>query len=98
MTQIVISGSGLWTPEQSISNEELVASYNAYADKFNTENASAIAAGAQIIEKHFTISKKLPGPDHICSLSPKEMKELVKNLRKTEIILGETSFRSVTIF
>ena len=50
----------------------------------------ASGLGSKYIEKHFTISKKLPGPDHICSLSPKEMKELVKNLRKTEIILGET--------
>lgn len=45
MTRVVISGSGLWTPEQSVSNEELVACYNAYADKFNAENAEAIAAG-----------------------------------------------------
>lgn len=45
MTQVVLSGSGLWTPEQSISNEELVASYNAYADKFNEENQAAIEAG-----------------------------------------------------
>lgn len=53
MTQIVISGSGLWTPDQSISNEELVASYNAYADKFNTENARAIEAG-EIEQKPFS--------------------------------------------
>jgi len=53
MTRIVISGSGLWTPEQSISNEELVASYNAYADKFNTDNAAAIAAG-EMEEKPFS--------------------------------------------
>ncbi|TQV71836.1 beta-ketoacyl-ACP synthase III [Exilibacterium tricleocarpae] len=42
---IVISGIGLWTPAESISNEELVESYNAYADHFNTANATAIAAG-----------------------------------------------------
>lgn len=42
---IVISGSGLWTPDHSITNEELVESYNAYAGKFNTEHADAIAAG-----------------------------------------------------
>ena len=53
MTRIVISGSGLWTPEQSISNEELVASYNAYADKFNTDNAASIAAG-EMEEKPFS--------------------------------------------
>ena len=45
MTQIVISGSGLWTPEYSISNEELVDSYNAFADQFNQANATKIAAG-----------------------------------------------------
>lgn len=43
--KIVISGSGVWTPSYSISNEELVASYNAYAEKFNTEHAARIAAG-----------------------------------------------------
>lgn len=41
----VISSTGLWTPEQSISNEELVEGFNAYVDKWNTENAEAIAAG-----------------------------------------------------
>ena len=43
--KVVISGSGLWTPSYSITNEELVASYNAYAEKFNTEQAARIAAG-----------------------------------------------------
>jgi len=41
----VISSTGLWTPEDSISNEELVESFNAYVDKWNTENAKAIEAG-----------------------------------------------------
>ncbi|NOY68146.1 MAG: beta-ketoacyl-ACP synthase III [Deltaproteobacteria bacterium] len=43
--EIVISGSGLWTPADVITNEELVASYNAWAEKFNTENAAAIKSG-----------------------------------------------------
>jgi beta-ketodecanoyl-[acyl-carrier-protein] synthase len=42
---IVISGTGLYTPAQSISNEELVRSFNAYVDCYNTEQAAAIAAG-----------------------------------------------------
>jgi beta-ketodecanoyl-[acyl-carrier-protein] synthase len=42
---IVISGAGLWTPEHSISNEELVEAYNGYAVKFNREHASDIEAG-----------------------------------------------------
>ena len=46
MTAVAISATGLYTPAQSISNAELVASYNAYAARFNAENAEAIAAGA----------------------------------------------------
>lgn len=42
----VISSTGLWTPEQSISNVELVVAFNAYVEKWNTENADAIAAGS----------------------------------------------------
>ena len=45
MKQTVISGTGLFTPSQSISNEELVACFNAYVEKFNADNAAAIAAG-----------------------------------------------------
>ena len=45
MTDIVISGTGLYTPAESISNEELVASFNAYVELYNTEHAVAIAAG-----------------------------------------------------
>jgi len=41
----VISGTGLYTPEESISNEELVQSFNAYVDLFNEENKNAIEAG-----------------------------------------------------
>ncbi|MBD2858064.1 beta-ketoacyl-ACP synthase III [Spongiibacter sp. KMU-158] len=44
-TQVVISGTGLWTPENTISNEELVEAYNAYATQFNTQNAAAIQLG-----------------------------------------------------
>jgi len=42
---VVISGTGLYTPAQSISNEELVASFNAYVAQFNADNADAIARG-----------------------------------------------------
>jgi len=45
MSKAVIAATGLFTPEQSISNEELVAAYNAFADRFNAEQAEAIAAG-----------------------------------------------------
>lgn len=42
---VVISGTGLWTPELSISNEELVASFNRYVELYNSRNAAAIEAG-----------------------------------------------------
>ena len=45
MTDIVISGTGLYTPANLISNEELVESYNAYVEHYNSDNAEAIAAG-----------------------------------------------------
>jgi beta-ketodecanoyl-[acyl-carrier-protein] synthase len=45
MKQAVISGTGLYTPANSISNEELVTAFNAYVELFNAENADAIAAG-----------------------------------------------------
>jgi beta-ketodecanoyl-[acyl-carrier-protein] synthase len=45
VTAVAISGTGLFTPPNSISNEELVASYNAYVKKFNAANAAAIAEG-----------------------------------------------------
>jgi beta-ketodecanoyl-[acyl-carrier-protein] synthase len=47
---VVVSGAGLWRPEHRISNEELVSSYNAWAERFNAEHAAAIAAG-ELAEK-----------------------------------------------
>lgn len=44
MQKVVISGTGLYTPPNSISNDELVASFNAWAERFNADNAAAIAA------------------------------------------------------
>ncbi len=43
----VISATGLWTPKDSISNEELVTGYNAYVDKWNSENAAEIEVGTK---------------------------------------------------
>lgn len=45
MKQVVISGTGLYTPTQSISNDELVASFNTYVDAYNAEHADEIASG-----------------------------------------------------
>ena len=45
MKQVVVTGTGLFTPEESISNEELVENFNAHVARFNEENAAAIEAG-----------------------------------------------------
>ncbi len=49
----------------------------------------AASMGAVIIEKHFTLNKKLPGPDHIASLEPKELKQMVRSIREIEEALGD---------
>jgi N,N'-diacetyllegionaminate synthase len=45
---------------------------------------AAVALGAVVIEKHFTLDKNLPGPDHKASLNPEELKELVLKIRNVE--------------
>lgn len=49
---------------------------------------AAVALGAKVIEKHFTLDKSLPGPDHKASLDPNELKEMVKAIRNIELALG----------
>jgi sialic acid synthase SpsE len=49
---------------------------------------SAVALGATIIEKHFTLDRTLPGPDHQASLDPQGFKDLVQNIRDVEAALG----------
>lgn len=49
---------------------------------------AAAALNAEVIEKHFTLDKKLPGPDHKASLNPSALKKYVKMIRNTELILG----------
>lgn len=49
---------------------------------------AAVAMGASIIEKHFTLDKDLPGPDHKASLSPGELIQMVRAVRNIELALG----------
>ena len=50
---------------------------------------AAVAMGATVIEKHFTLDRKLPGPDHKASLEPEELKAMVATIRTIEIALGD---------
>ncbi len=49
---------------------------------------AAVARGAVIIEKHFTLDRSLPGPDHAASLEPGELRSMVRGIRETERSLG----------
>lgn len=49
---------------------------------------AAVALGAKIIEKHFTIDRNLPGPDHQASLEPYELKEMVRSIRNIELAIS----------
>lgn len=50
---------------------------------------AAVALGAEIIEKHFTLDKDMPGPDHKASLNPLELKEMTDSIRQVETALGD---------
>ena len=51
---------------------------------------AAVSLGAKVIERHLTLDKNMPGPDHKASLEPEEFKELVKQIRIVEQSLGES--------
>ena len=50
---------------------------------------AAVALGAKIIEKHFTLDKTLPGPDHKAGLEPDELKKMIIAIRNIELALGD---------
>lgn len=51
---------------------------------------AAVALGAKVIEKHFTLDRNLPGPDQLASLEPDELKEMVKAIRNIELAISGT--------
>lgn len=50
---------------------------------------AAVALGATVIEKHFTLDKNMPGPDHKASLEPSELKQMITAIRQVETALGD---------
>ena len=48
----------------------------------------AVSIGATVIEKHYTVNRNLPGPDHPFAIEPNELKSMVKNIRLVETMLG----------
>lgn len=50
---------------------------------------AAVALGAIVVEKHFTLDRSLPGPDHAASLEPDELAEMIRKLREVRAMLGD---------
>jgi beta-ketodecanoyl-[acyl-carrier-protein] synthase len=91
MTKVLITGTGLFTPEDSVSNEELVLAFNTYVENFNTEHAAEIEAGTvealapssvEFIEKasgiksRFVMNKSgIIDPDIMCPRLPERSNE-----------------------
>ncbi len=57
---------------------------------------AAVTLGASIIEKHFTLDRKLPGPDHKASLEPNELKDMVLSIRNIEKALSGSGIKEVS--
>ena len=57
----------------------------------------AVALGARILEKHFTLDRNMKGPDHALSADPKMLAELVSRVRELEVMLGSGSITSLPI-
>ena len=51
---------------------------------------AAVARGGVLVEKHFTLDRSLPGPDHDASLEPDELRDMVQGIRNAEAALGES--------
>jgi N-acetylneuraminate synthase/N,N'-diacetyllegionaminate synthase len=68
---------------------DVLVGYSDHTEGLTAATAS-VALGACVVEKHFTLDKSLPGPDHSCSSDPQEFKELVEQIREAELALGST--------
>ena len=55
----------------------------------NLASCLSVVLGSMIIEKHFTLNKKMSGPDHKASCTPSELKNMINEIRQTELILGK---------
>lgn len=85
------------TPFEDVNLKAMLTIKNAfdikvgYSDHTNGIEVpiAAVALGAEIIEKHFTIDKNMEGPDHKASLEPTELKAMVESIRNIEKALGD---------
>ncbi|WCE29847.1 N-acetylneuraminate synthase [Vibrio sp. SCSIO 43137] len=68
---------------------ELTAGYSDHSEGI-TIPIAAVARGAKLIEKHFTLDKNMEGPDHKASLEPHELSAMVSAIRQVEVALGSS--------
>ena len=59
--------------------------------------SAAVSLGATVIEKHFTLDKTLPGPDHKASLEPKELEQMVRDVRIVSKAISGNGLKSPTL-
>ena len=99
----VLKCTSLYPPPEKTLNISSINSFKkyfktivGYSDHTCDELAclSAVAAGAQIIEKHFTLNKKAKGKDHKISLEPQEFKVMVNKIRRIETMMGSNKFKT----
>ena len=84
------------TPYEDVNLKAMVTIGNTFDVTFGYSDhtlgievpVAAVAMGASVIEKHFTLDKTMPGPDHKASLEPDELKAMVQAIRNIEIALG----------
>lgn len=74
--------------ETLVSELELPVGYSDHTDG-DLISVAAVAMGACIVEKHFTMDRSLPGPDHQASLEPEELKGMVEKIRQVQKSLGD---------
>lgn len=82
--------SKMWGPPENLSSSPLYKiGFSDHTESTLTPSL-AVVKGATVIEKHFTLSKHLPGPDHPFAMEPHQLKEMVDLIRQTELTLQNT--------
>ncbi|MEA3315599.1 MAG: N-acetylneuraminate synthase [Campylobacterota bacterium] len=86
------------TPMEDVNLKAMVTIGNTFDIKYGYSDhtlgievdIAAVAMGASVIEKHFTLDKNMEGPDHKASLEPDELKNMVNSIRNIELALGSS--------
>ena len=86
-TKLIDSNLNVLKSYKSLFNNKCLYGYSDHTESF-INPVAASTMEISVYEKHFTLNKKMPGPDHRMSLSPKELKKTITLIRETELALG----------